>query len=81
LSFLHPQSLGLSRRHFYFAQRRHYHFAATGQIHGCQGKVEMSPSWQSRNVVFCLGLCGVRVILRLPVKRRRALVATNPIKE
>src|ERR1019366_4906587 len=31
LSFLHPQSLGLSRGHFYFAQRGHYHFAATWQ--------------------------------------------------
>src|ERR1019366_7104730 len=29
LSFLHPQSLGLSRGHFYFAQRGHYHFAAS----------------------------------------------------
>jgi hypothetical protein len=47
----------------------------------CQGKVEMSPSWQSRNVVFYLGLCGVRVNLLVPVKRRRALVATNPIEE
>ena len=47
----------------------------------CQGKVEMSPSQQSRNVPFHLGLCGVRVNLRVPVKRRRALVATNPIKE
>jgi hypothetical protein len=27
---LHPPSLGLSRGHFYFAQRGHYHFAATG---------------------------------------------------
>jgi len=25
----HPTSLGLSRGHFYFAQRGHYHFAAT----------------------------------------------------
>src|ERR1039458_10642762 len=29
MSFLHPQSLGLSRGHFYFAQRGHYHFAAS----------------------------------------------------
>jgi hypothetical protein len=41
----------------------------------------MSPSRQSRNVVFCPGLGGVRVMLALPVKRRRALVATNPIEE
>jgi hypothetical protein len=47
----------------------------------CQGKIEMSPLWQSRNVPFCRGFCGVHVILRLPVKQRRALVATNPIKE
>ena len=47
----------------------------------CQGKVEMSPSWQSRNVPFCLGLWKVHVNLRVPVKRRRALVATNPIKD
>ena len=47
----------------------------------CQGKVEMSPSWQSRNVPFCPALCEVHVILPVPVKRRRALVATNPIEE
>ena len=47
----------------------------------CQGKVEMSPSQQSRNVAFSRMLFGVRVILRSPVKGRRALVATNPIKE
>ena len=47
----------------------------------CQGKVEMSPRWQSRNVPFCPGLSEVHVNLRVPVKRRRALVATNPIKE
>jgi hypothetical protein len=47
----------------------------------CQGKVEMSPSRQSRNVVFVLGLLEMRVSLRVPVKRRRALVATNPIEE
>ena len=33
MSFLHPQSLGLSRGHFYFAQRGHYHFAATSDPH------------------------------------------------
>src|ERR1700694_2828035 len=27
----------------------------TGEDGRCQGKVEMSPSWQSRNVAFCLG--------------------------
>jgi len=39
----------------------------------CQRKVEMSPSRQSRNVPLCLGLSGVRVNLRLPVKRRRCV--------
>ena len=47
----------------------------------CRGKVEMSPRWQSRNVPFSPGLLGVRVTLLVPVKRRRALVATNPIEE
>ena len=47
----------------------------------CQGKVEMSPSWQSRNVPFSRGIWGVHVILRVPVKQRRALLASNPIKE
>ena len=41
----------------------------------------MSCSWQSRNVVFGLGIGGVHVTLLVPVKRRRALVATNPIEE
>src|SRR5438876_570137 len=44
----------------------------------CQGKVEMSPSWQSRNVPFCLRLSEVHVNVRVPVKRRRALLASNP---
>ena len=43
--------------------------------------IEMSPRWQSRNVPFCPGPCGVRVNLLVPVKRRRAMVATNPIEE
>ena len=47
----------------------------------CQGKVEMSCPWQSRNVAFPLGLLGVHVNLRVPVKRRRAMLASNPIKE
>jgi hypothetical protein len=47
----------------------------------CQGKVEMSYPWQSRNVAFRRGYLEVRVKLLVPVKRRRALVATNPIKE
>ena len=41
----------------------------------------MSYSWQSRNVAFSLGLLGVRFMLRLPVKQRRALLASNSIKE
>jgi hypothetical protein len=47
----------------------------------CQGKIEMSPRWQNRNVPFGLGLLGVHVNLRLPVKRRRAMLASNPIEE
>jgi hypothetical protein len=47
----------------------------------CQGKVEMSPSEQSRNVPFAASLRGVHVNLRMPVKRRRAMLASNPIKE
>ena len=47
----------------------------------CQGKVEMSPSRQNRNVPFSLDLGGVHVNLRVPVKRRRAMLASNPIKE
>ena len=41
----------------------------------------MSPLWQSRNVPFSLALGGVHVNLRVPVKRRRAMLASNPIKE
>jgi len=47
----------------------------------CQGKVEISYSLQSRNVLFCPGGERVRVILALPVKRRRAMLASNPIEE
>ena len=67
--------------HFYFAQIGHFYFAATPHYLVCQGKVEMSPSRQSRNVPFSLGLGGVHVNLRVPVKRRRAMLASNPIKE
>jgi hypothetical protein len=41
----------------------------------------MSAFWQSRNVRFAPAVSGVHVILLVPVKRRQALVATNPIKE
>jgi hypothetical protein len=47
----------------------------------CQGKVEMSPSLQSRNVAFVPGVDEAHVMLDLPVKRRRALLASNPIEE
>jgi hypothetical protein len=50
-------------------------------IDHCQRKVEMSCSPQSRNVAFRRGFRGVRVILRVPVKRRRAMLASNPIEE
>jgi hypothetical protein len=46
----------------------------------CQGKVEMSPCGQSRNVPFCRGLWELRVKLRVPVKRRRAMLASNPLR-
>jgi hypothetical protein len=42
---------------------------------------EMSYSLQSRNVLFCLIAAGVHGSLGVPVKRRRALLASNPIKE
>ncbi|MGI8989273.1 MAG: hypothetical protein ACR2I2_06785, partial [Bryobacteraceae bacterium] len=42
----------------------------------CQGQVEMSYSRPSRNVLFGSRLPGVHVSLVVPVKRRRALVAT-----
>jgi hypothetical protein len=41
----------------------------------------MSPSWQSRNVPLARVFWEAHVILPVPVKRRRALVATNPIEE
>ena len=41
----------------------------------------MSPCWQSRNVPFYPRLGRVHVNVRVSVKRRRALVATNPIKD
>jgi len=41
----------------------------------------MSYSLQSRNVLFCRGGDGVRVILAMPVKRRRAMLASNPVEE
>jgi hypothetical protein len=47
----------------------------------CQRKVEMSYSLQSRNVRFQPGGESVRVNLAVPVKRRRAMLASNPIEE
>ena len=41
----------------------------------------MSPSEQNRNVPYCLGFMGLRVNLPVPVKRRRALLASNPFEE
>jgi hypothetical protein len=50
-------------------------------LESCQGKVEMSYSLQSRNVRFGPAGEGARVILAMPVKRRRAMLASNPIEE
>jgi hypothetical protein len=47
----------------------------------CQRKIEMSPSLQSRNVPISLNGLGVHANLLVPVKRRRAMLASNPIKE
>ena len=47
----------------------------------CQRKVEMSYSLQSRNVRFLPGGARVRGSLGVPVKRRRAMLASNPIEE
>jgi hypothetical protein len=47
----------------------------------CQGKVEMSYSLQSRNVRFWPGGETVHVNLGVPVKRRRAMLASSPIEE
>ena len=59
----------------------HFYFALTLQELSCQGKVKMSPSWQSRNVAFTPSVDETHVMLDLPVKRRRALLASNPIEE
>jgi hypothetical protein len=62
--------------------RAQTYFRPDGSItNWCQGKVEMSYSLQSRNVLFCRGGERVHVILAMPVKRRRAMLASNPIKE
>jgi hypothetical protein len=47
----------------------------------CQRKVEMSYSLQSRNVRFWPGGVRGRGSLAVPVKRRRAMLASTPIKE
>src|SRR6266851_3756158 len=51
-----------------------------GLSYRCQGKVEMSPSRQIRNVVFGPCIPEMHVNLRAPVKRRRAMLASNPIR-
>src|SRR5215472_11708842 len=47
----------------------------------CQGKVEMSPRWQSRNVPFLPGRVRSACYARAAGKRRRAMLASNPIEE
>jgi len=44
-------------------------------------KIEMSYSLQSRNVLFWTGGARGRGNLGVPVKRRRAMLASNPIEE
>ena len=50
-----------------------FYFALTGEFSRCQGKVEMSP--------LVRDLSGLHVSLRVPAKRRRAMLATSPIEE
>jgi hypothetical protein len=52
-----------------------------GRIAVCQRKVEMSSSLQSRNVLFGWAIREKDGKLWLPATRRRALLASNPIKE
>jgi hypothetical protein len=47
----------------------------------CQGKVETSASQQSRTFRFRVATREVRGSLGVPVKRRRAMLASNPIEE
>jgi hypothetical protein len=80
------QNLGIKEQHLRWFCSRHWresgmHSTAVLNDLACQGKVEMSPSRQNRNVPFSLDLGGVHVNLRVPVKRRRAMLASNPIKE
>jgi hypothetical protein len=56
-------------------------FTGLGGEPCCQRKVEMSYSLQSRNVRFSLGGARGRDSLGVPVKRRRAMLASIPIKE
>src|SRR5215831_4240959 len=57
------------------------HPAARAGNNHCQRKVEMSYCLQSRNVRFVPGGPRGRGSLGVPVKRRRAMLASNPIKE
>ena len=49
-----------------------------GTLLKCQGKVEMSASWQSRNVRFGVSLWKRHGKLIVPVKQRRAMLASTP---
>ena len=55
--------------------------ACTPAHPSCQRKVEMSYSLQSRNVRFWPGRVRGRGSLGVPLKRRRAMLASNPIEE
>ena len=61
--------------------RGHFYFALTLASVFCQGKVESSASQQSRKFRFGVTTREVRGSLSVPAKRRRALVASNPIAE
>jgi hypothetical protein len=77
----YPFGFGISKRlyHGFIVYRYSVNCKADGS--SCQGKVEMSPSQQSRNVPIAPALWGTHVMLLVPVKRKRAMLASNPIEE
>ena len=59
----------------------HVYLALTGQLAYVSTQNRNVPRAQSKNVPFCPGLGEVHVNLCMPVKRRRAMLASNPIEE